>query len=285
MSNEAEADLAAELAAVEEESSSKAKRSTLSDAALNARPVQEPRLVPPSDDVAVTRLMAEASTKMEVPDTKRRQSAIAHLKAAVAATIAERRATGSTLAGNGSERIGAYRDDLAKVVRPAAATPSPVAERPAPLVLVSEQRIDRPAQPAPIVAPVRPRRPMVSGVATALAAEAEFDDIDDSDEDADNIFEADSGFADFADRLGASDLRDLLEAAAAYIACIEGRDSFTRPQLMRHIGAATDGVTREDGLRSFGILLRDGVFERSRRGQFAINEGSPMLAEARKFAG
>ena len=243
--------------------------------------------------------MAEASSQMEVPDTKRRQSAIAHLKAAVAATIAERRATGSTLSGNGSERMGAYRDDLAKVVSPAA-TPYPASgDRPAPLVLVSEQRIDRPttatapAQTAPAqlaptqIAPIqsqpaRPQRPMTS---PALTVAADPDNDSDLEDPVDNIFEAESGFPDFAERLGASDLPELLEAAAAYIACIEGRDSFTRPQLMRHIGSATEGLSREDGLRSFGILLRDGVIERSRRGQFAISAASPLLAEARKIAG
>ncbi len=287
LSDEAEAALAAELASLEQDSPSTAAAPALVDAA------PERRLARPAEDVAVNRLMAEARTQMEVPDTKRRQSAIAHLKAAVAATIAERRATGSTLAGNGSERLGAYRNDLAKVVRPSPETSPATGERPSPLVLVSEQRIDRQAEPAPAsalgaapaVQPVRPRRPVPAATAAAQAFAPELDDMLDAEDEAGNIFEADSGFPDFAERLGATDLPDLLEAAAAYIACVEGRDSFTRPQLMRHINAAAEGLSREDGLRSFGTLLRDGVIERSRRGQFAISEGSPLLAEARKIAG
>ncbi|TGD66235.1 hypothetical protein EYC08_04955 [Tabrizicola sp. WMC-M-20] len=285
LSQEAEAALTAELAALEREPHAEA--SDAAAAGLAQAGAIGHHLDRPAEEVAVSRLMAEASTQMEVPDTKRRRSAIAHLKAAVAATIAERRATGSTLAENGRARMGAYRDDLAKVMRPTAAAPAPQGERPAPLVLVSAQRIDRPADvsrapAAAAVVPVRPRRPMSSA---ALAIEAVADDAYDAEQDADNLFEADIGFPDFAERLGATDLPELLEAAAAYIACVEGLDSFTRPQLMRHIGAATEGVSREDGLRSFGILLREGVIERSRRGQFAISDASPLLAHARKIAG
>ncbi|MDR7124813.1 hypothetical protein [Pseudotabrizicola sp. 4114] len=289
LSQEAEAALAAELAALEQDTPAPAP-------VAKADPARDRRLGAPTEDVAVSRLMAEARTQMDVPDTKRRQSAIAHLKAAVAATIAERRATGSTLAGNGSERLGAYRDDLAKAVRPA----TPIqGERPAPLVLVSEQRIDRPvdpARPAPALVSVQPRAAVPAAVTAPMPAAAasvapafshapDLDDVFDPEDATDNIFGADSGFPEFAERLGATDLPDLLEAAAAYIACVEGRDSFTRPQLMRHIDAAAEGLSREDGLRSFGILLRDGVIERSRRGQFAISEASPLLAEARKIAG
>ncbi|MFN3847128.1 MAG: hypothetical protein ACK4RZ_15095, partial [Paracoccaceae bacterium] len=277
LSDEAEAALAAELAAVEQDAPK-------SDTSLAQR------LGPTAEDAAVNRLMDEAGTQMEVPDTKRRMSAIAHLKAAVAATIAERRATGNTLASDNSERMGAYRDDLAKTVRPSASSPLAPAERPAPLVLVSEQRIDRPvassAHPsaATPIQPVRPRRPL-SLEATVIVAEMEMAEDFDLDDETGNIFESETGFPEFAERLGATDLPDLLEAAAAYIACVEGRDSFTRPQLMRHIAAATDDLSREDGLRSFGALLREGVIERSRRGQFAISATSTLLSEAKKLVG
>lgn len=282
LSEEAEAALAAELAAVARDNQA------AEDAAKAA---SERRLARPDEDLAVNRLMAEARSQMEVPDTKRRQSAIAHLKAAVAATIAERRATGSTLAGNGSEKLGAYRNDLAQVVRPTSEAAPASAPRPSPLVLVSEQRIDRPSErvmtPAPAAStqPVMPTRPLPAAPAVSQSIVSGLDESFEVEDETRNIFEAESSFPEFAERLGAADLPSLLEAAAAYIACVEGRDSFTRPQLMRHISAVSEGLTREDGLRSFGTLLRDGVIERSRRGQFAINEASPILAEARKLAG
>jgi hypothetical protein len=306
LSQEAEAALAAELAALEAEAPADEAPVAAPTAATPVTPSRPTRVaeahtrLAPAGDDAVNRLMAEASSQMEGTDTKRRQSAIAHLKAAVAATIAERRATGNTLATDGKDRADAYRDDLAKVVRPGAAPPGQ--ERPAPLVLVSEQRIDRPAPQvtAPVlspvaapaaasVQPVRPRR--MGGGASAAAMQSYDDDAMAEDDDfggedsAGNIFEANQGFVDFAERLGATDLPDVLEAAAAFIACVEGREGFTRPQLMRHVSTTGDDLSREDSLRSFGMLLRDGRIVKNRRGLFSLPADSAMLEQAKKIAG
>ena len=138
------------------------------------------------------RLMAQAASEMDGDETRRRQSAIAHLKAAVAATEADRAVTGGR-STQGEERMEPYRDDLDRVVRPRrpqaeATTPRPPAvpdpaARPTPLVLVSAQRIDqpRPAAPPPsttgstaprVVLPVRPRRPALAHPCAAPQANA-----------------------------------------------------------------------------------------------------------------
>jgi hypothetical protein len=240
-------------------------------------------------DDAVRRLMDQTQSQMAVPENRRRLSSIAHLKAAVAATIAERFGSKpKPVEDVEATRSEPYRNDLARAVRPGRPAGAP-GDPPAPLVLVSEQRIDRPAPPAPAAAPapivpVRPRRVTVQ--AAVLRPEVE-DDLDDSaDMETDNIFGDTKGFAEFADRVGANDLPELLEAAAAYAAAIEGRDAFTRPQLLNQISTITgDDVTREDELRSFGALLRDGRIVKVKRGQFALTESSSYLAEARRIAG
>jgi hypothetical protein len=255
-------------------------------------------------DDAVSRLMAQADSAMEGEETKRRQSAIAHLKAAVAATVAERRATaGQPVQTKEPSRIARYRDDLAMVVRgrlPGSQKPSQ-GERPAPLVLVSEQRIDRPrpvavptpgasaTQPAAAISPVRPRRVTGSGLAMQTR---EDDDLDEDFEDdaaleSASAFVESKSFADFIERIGARSLAEVMEASAAYMACVEGRSQFTRPQLMRQLTkfAPTSDLQREDGLRSFGTLLRNGRIEKVKRGQFAVSDASPYLKEAKRFAG
>jgi hypothetical protein len=254
---------------------------------------------------AVTRLIEQTNEEMAVPENRRRLSAIAHLKAAVAATVADRFTKGDAPAPAEAEtkRLDPYREDLARVVRPQNldAESTTVTPRPAPLVLVSAQRIDRPrpspSETAPTLTsvptsppnaapagPVRPRR--VTSAMLAVEPTPEIEDEDD-DVEAANLFTDARGFAEFSERLGANSLAEILEAAAAYSVCIEGRPYFSRPQLMSQIGAlsADSEYTREDGLRTFGALLRQGRIQKIKRGQFVLTENSRYLAEARALAG
>ena len=245
---------------------------------------------------AVSRLIEQTNEAMAVPENRRRLSAIAHLKAAVAATVADRFSKGrSAPQDQEAIRLDPYREDLARVVRPQHPNGTDDAHavtRPAPLVLVSAQRIDRPrTQPSdsttPLTAvpntPVRPRR--VTSAQLAADPSSETDDEDEGSEAA-NIFSDARGFAEFSERLGANSLAEILEAAAAYSVCIEGRPYFSRPQLMGQIGAlsADSEYTREDGLRTFGMLLRDGRIQKIKRGQFVLTESSRYLTEARRLA-
>ncbi len=270
---EAEDDLQRELAAVE------------IDAEATRHAEREGRTILENSkgDEDVTRLLRQTNTEMDGPENRRRMSTLAHLKAAVAATVAELRSPGAPSENGEASRLDRYRADLARVVRPRRSTDAAPAERPAPLVLVSEQRIDRPAAAA--MSRVMPRR--VTAGNLAFEEEADADDVVDAQNqpEAENIFASSKNFIEFADRLGAVDLPDLLEAAAAYTACIEGRPHFTRPHLMRHVAAVTEDndMNREDSMRSFGQLLRQGKIEKVKRGQFAITDSSYYLAEARRM--
>ena len=275
-------------------------------------------------DAAVTRLMAQADEVMEGPESKRRLSAIAHLKAAVAATVAERNA-GADLPPAQPSRLARYRDDLAMVVRAKLGVGPAAGERPAPLVLVSEQRVDRSATtpapisppqaaaPAPVAAPM-PTAPVEAPAAPAVAAPAvaaapaaaslpdtgpvrprrivpaalaaESADEDEGEETVDAALVDARGFSEFADRLGARTLPELIEASAAYLAVVQKRDAFSRPQLMANVEAAMpQALPREDGLRSFGALLRSGRLSKLRRGQFVLSQQSNYLTEGKRIAG
>jgi hypothetical protein len=94
------------------------------------------------------------------------------------------------------------------------------------------------------------------------------------------------GFSDFAEELGATALPDLLEAAAAYLADVEGRTQFSRPMLMGKLREVDEeGFSREEGLRSFGKLLREGKLQKLSGGRFAVTEETEFRAEARRRAG
>lgn len=227
------------------------------DAAEETRSkTSEPRNAPLPPDNDVSRLMAAAETKLEDPANATSRETYSQLRAAVAAAEADRSAAGRSVETDDAEP---YREDLASVVRPRrpgsggnrAARPRSTDSRPAPLKLVAEQRIDpAPKEPAQ---PVQPRRISVPKEDTPT--------------------EVSGSFADYARDCGAAELQDLLEAAAAYLSFVEGRDHFSRPQLMnkvRSIGHAD--FNRENGLRFFGQLLREGKIERATNGHFSATD-------------
>ncbi|MBO9465016.1 hypothetical protein J7443_07235 [Tropicibacter sp. R15_0] len=234
------------------------------------------------EDFDESRILDQTNTELEEPEGNRRRSAIAHLRAAVAATKADR------LLGRKpteAEETEPYREDLASVVRPrrpqsgGARTERPSAEpvQAAPLKLVAEQRVVQddvaaaPAEaPAPApVTPVRPRRVARSNTPSPRAARPH-------EESAPAPMAQPSGdgdFAAYAESVGASELPDLLEAAAAYMSYVEGMEQFSRPQLMTTVRQAEMGESsREDRLRSFGQLLRDGKIEKTSGGRFTASE-------------
>ena len=210
------------------------------------------------DAESVSRLLDETNTHLDEPEGNRRRSAIAHLRAAVAATRADRILGG----GRKNDSTEAYREDLANVVRPrrpqgsGSTSDRPSEAKPAPLKLVAEQRVDTPDAEAPAPAQaIRPRR--VSAVAE--------DDVQPDPSDG-------GGFNEFAESVGASQLPDLLEAAAAYMSFVEGREQFSRPQLMTKVRQAeTQESSREDRLRSFGQLLREKKIDKVAGGRFTAN--------------
>ncbi len=272
-----------------------------------------------NEDAALSRLMAQADNEMDEVGTRRRLSAISHLKAAVAATVAERQIKANQPGGLEIEPRAVYRDDLERAV---ATNQSPRPTRPTngvpPLVLVSAQRIDlkRPnaapvsapaavtdsSQPRVIV-PVRPRRiapvqqsftpsPVQNvsqlGLDPNTLAEIDAEDLENAlDDEDENLFADSSSFAEFAEGLGANGLPELLEAAAVYCARSLGRPEFTRPLVLRQVMSmpGNGSISREDCLIQFSTLLRQGRLAKTRRGHFAVTDRSPILAESLKTAG
>jgi pilus assembly protein FimV len=227
-----------------------------------------------SAESSVTRILRETESQLDDTAASRRRATIAHLKAAVAATRADRDEGDEDSAPDGDEDLDLYRDDLDRVVRPRRPSDGRTVSAPrrlAPLMLVSEQRIDLPKGDAG--ADVRPRRITAGNLALLDEDDNEvlFDDEDDDVEETGPI-EVSVAFAEYAARVGATDLVEVLEAAAAYSAFVEGRPSFTRPALMKQVAGYR--FTREEGLRAFGTLLRQGKIQKLKRGQFSITRAS-----------
>ncbi len=271
--------------------------------------------VAPKDggDLSVTRLLRQADSELQDNESSRRRSAIAHLKAAVAAVRADGGRAKEDDEAEDARAMDQYRDDLARVVRPeggtdadeagdagdekpAAVKPEPVRltdparpiSRPRrkmpPLMLVSEQRIDKPVARDPDAEPVRPRRVQTDD--EAANADADAGDLQDADGESGNIFGAADDFSGYVAETGAEGVQELLEASAAFGTLVEGQPFNSRPQIMqrmlRYVPEGT--VTREEGLRAFGVLLREGRLVRIQRGQFVLPENSRFHEQQKSAA-
>ncbi|MGR3594502.1 MAG: hypothetical protein ACU0B9_08900 [Limimaricola soesokkakensis] len=307
---DADADLEAAVAALSDEDEDQDDEAVLTETSAVAKPDEdeavdaEVEVEAPQEDVAgaarstahhalatdeadLSRIMSATDARMADPESGRRRESISQLKAAVAATEAARRLGDVERPAKVEE---AFRNDLRQAVRPRrpalpprghdeAAEARPERPRPAPLKLVAAQRVDLSDAPSQErAAPVRPRRVSVADTSepapqpTRPAASAEPTSAPTPSE----------SFSAFAARMGAQELGELLEAAAAYAAFIEGAEDVSRPQLMERVREASpEPVSREDGLRSFGTLLRQGALTRVRSGRFAVAPSSRFNPQRR----
>ncbi|MEL6682298.1 MAG: hypothetical protein AAFQ09_06605, partial [Pseudomonadota bacterium] len=231
-------------------------------------------------DKNMTRIMSQTDEHLNEPEGRRHRDAFAQLKAAVAATEAARQL--GDPGGEGRDKNEVFREDLGALdAEEAQGQPSESDEdldasadaetandtsgdegpteasdasnAPAPLKLVSSQIVEPGSAPLD-AASARLRQ---------IAAQKETSGV------------AKGGFAEFASEHGATELADLLEAAAAYIAFVEGETDFSRPQVMKKVQTASaEEFTREDGLRSFGRLLRQSRIIKLNNGRFQVAENT-----------
>lgn len=249
-------------------------------------------------DGALDRILEKTNSQLESGEASRRRSAIQHLKQAVQATRADRASNDARPAESGEDQ-DAYRADLARVVRPRRPAGTASGEegaaraprRLAPLVLVSEQRIDAPARPAQSeparhVTPVRPRRVSTGNLAVArnVAEELEQETAgfasvtagQDGDEAnlGENSAALVAGLRAYLEERGAEGHEEFVEAGLAYLTQEVGRAHVGRPQLVGLVRGTFPEISREDSLRAFGRLLREGKIQKLRRGSFTLSEES-----------
>lgn len=200
---------------------------------------------------SVTRLVETANSQLEGSENRRRLSAIAHLKAAVAATTADQEHGGKKT--KEEDELSRYRNDLTEIVHPHDDMKPNKAEGKetsmAPLMLVSSQRTTKEA-------PEQNDTAAPDGPAPKTAK---------------------IGFPEFAALSDADDLLGLMEVAAAYLTIHQGRNEFSRQLVMQTLFevVSPEEVSREDGIRAFGTLLKQGKVEKAERGLFSLPASSP----------
>ena len=224
----------------------------------------------PKPDLEMDRLMDQASSELEEPDGKKRRNALGHLRAAVASARADKKSNPND--AHVDETLD-YRDDLESAVQPrrpvrrlSASDTTASTARP-PLKLVAEQRVDSTAEApvttapdAPTPTPVRPHR-----------IRADMTPADAAPKNADLAPEGATSTN--SQKKWARQSFQTFSKLAAYLTFIEGKEQFSRPQLMTKVRMVQeDNFSREDGLRSFGQLLRQGKIEKISGGRFTVSD-------------
>lgn len=305
ISPEDEAEMLASLARIEAETA-KRRAEALPATAMNN----------PAD---LERLFDATETRFDGAETSRAHANISHLKAAVAARNADVPAASveenDETEAYREDLANAVKDQGPRIAEPQTETPETIeAERATPLVLVSEQRVDdgsdedslddlddtaeddaieNLAAPSPEEADETPasRAEPIGGKVLPRRVRRAMTDSFESDRDTlasvaaaagENRAELGSDFEDFATELGAKELVDILEAAAAYSQLVQGRESFSRPKLLHLAMEADETFSREEGLRSFGQLLRNGTIKKIKRGSFELTRTSRYAEPAAK---
>ncbi|MEL0285490.1 MAG: hypothetical protein VW949_02930, partial [Paracoccaceae bacterium] len=193
-----------------------------------------------SEGGELPRLLRKADEQMSEPENSRHRNALAHLRAAVMSTLADK-AAGLNTGKHGNDSV-AYKNDLVQAFSNNASATGELSDAPKapPLQLVAEQRVDL-------------DMPLKSFTTTPT-----------------EIFES---FSDYAEAVGAHSLEQKLDAAASFPQTVKGMEKFSRPQLMGTIRQENpDEFSRERGLQTYGQLLRSGKIVRVEEGYFEMSD-------------
>nr|WP_323776328.1 hypothetical protein [Amylibacter sp.] len=255
------------------------------------------------EEAALERLLETTNSKLETTAHSRKSNALERLKAAVAATEAERRlrAAPAGKAATRTERpkvqdlkvdAGEFKSRMSKVrreheesiqmTRPVAKSNSPRARSSiATLILGKDQRI-APTDAAEAADSVK--KPEADGPSLADASQSGAqrpelkivrpDQKTSAAVPAENPL--DGGFESFAQKIGANTLHELLEASAAYLSIVENEPRFSQERIIETIGdyMAENNISEDAANRSLNRLMRDGRILRVKQDSYTISKSA-----------
>ncbi len=272
-------------------------------------------------DESIDRWLETANEKMATPEHVSKANALERLKAAVAATEAERADRLETVVPDvvetGEERRDntiTFRRELAKV-RKAYEAETSVFSRPKsrksvsqsngtrPLVLDMGQRIDRSAQTADLAAQdnsqkksaltlvsdqdapaAKKRNPKVEVKVEKAKANPE-PVMPEETAPAQQSSDLPS-FEDFSRMMGASTLIELLEASAAYMTLVLGKERYTEKQISANLPPHIKRIVKEDErVGTLKQLNKRGYVEAAQDGSFTISMGRKAAYQKKYLAG
>ncbi|GGA10132.1 hypothetical protein [Neptunicoccus cionae] len=264
------------------------------------------------EEEALERLLETTNSKLETPAHSRKSNALKRLKAAVAATEAERRLR-TPPAQTRTERPAVKdlkvdpsefknrmtkaqkdHDEAIQLTRPIAKSGTPRARNPiATLILGKDQRVasDEAAEAADRVKKPEAdgQSPAVEFTTRASRSETWADPRPDlkivRPSMADDLLaevaepagpEGGDGFEEFARKIGANTLHELLEASAAYLSIVENEPRFSQERIIQTIGdyMEENNISEDAANRSLNRLMRDGRILRVKQDSYTISKSA-----------
>lgn len=246
------------------------------------------------EEEALERLLETTNTKLDNPAHTRKSNALERLKAAVAATEAERRVRGNGKTErpkvqdleNPAEfksRMSEVRrnhEEVVKISRPTAEKAGQRARRSfATLILGNEQRVtsnDAAEAAAPVKKPEADVQPIAERTQDRAKPALKIVRPTSDEEQQTAPRARPSDFMAFADKLGANSLHDLLEASAAYLAIVEEEPRFSQNRILENIsGFMTENqISKESANRSLDRLMRDGLILRVKQDSYTMSKSA-----------
>jgi len=233
------------------------------------------------EDAALDRLLATTNSKLSTPSHARRSNALERLKAAVAATEAERRLRSNTtsarpkarnLAGNPESirqelrSVRVTHEEAVKISRPVSKRSEASRRRGtiATLILGSDQQV----ADVDVEEPAGLKKKSAPDELNNTPAKTTLEVVHPAPQS--------SGFSRFAAKSGAATLMQLLEASAAYLAIVEDQPRFSQERLVANLGEylQKNNLTAEATNRSLNRLLRDGKILRVKADRFTISKST-----------
>ncbi|WP_116132219.1 hypothetical protein [Tropicimonas sp. IMCC34043] len=210
--------------------------------AADSHPPRRPRVLAPDNgsEAQFSRLMEEADSKLAGPELRRRRSALAYLRAAIAATRAEP----PSMAGVArADHTRSYREEFRQIAPPAPLAPGGLTQG----VAAAPPALPDPGNEADLPEAM-------------LQDEAE-------------VFEA------FVWQMAAAGLEDLLECAAAYAIHVRGQPHFNHPQLLTLVRQLDSHVALDPdaSLRAFEALLARQSVVRVGAARFILSQSSRFI--------
>lgn len=250
-----------------------------------------------AEEEALERLLETTNSKLDNPAHARKSNALERLKAAVAATEAERRLradpaktkrpTVQDLSGDPVEfksRMGEVRkkhEDVVNLSRPKAKKTGDRARGSfATLILGNDQRVNAAEAAASAKKPEADGQPKAEE--TSQRPKPDLKIVQPEQRAPRATTSPAQGFAQFAQDTGAASLRDLLEASAAYLTIVDNEPRFGKDRILSNLDTLPDpDFTPEAANRMLQNLMREGRILRVKKDSYTISKATKLGFQSR----